>query len=350
MTKFRIQVIITSLLISSLGIFLGGCAQNCAQNDKSLFSQLNGQSINIKPNNQQSMSRWIITNIKTEPNIHNQLSYLESCISKQFHLNLKKGQHIPFEKNEMQYLDPNPEKKNEIKLLSNGKKGSFYVTWAYTNDQKQILKLYRKLWAIPSEHSEIITGRTTDYEQPINLSIEQVRNIIQTAAPSITNKEKSMIKFLKKSDLKLYFNAVKDIFPELGLFKNQAKYSFKDDGALGKNINKPVLKLKWYNLSLMSLLFKDEITEKLKDEWFDYFNFYIKWHKYADEDSSFIYLVCDQVGQLIPELTFDFYKYFSLSHTKLIVGKKVPVQLYFKDLKWKISFNWTIKVKGYDKI
>ena len=58
--------------------------------------------------------------------------------------------------------------------------------------------LYRKLKAIPSEHSEIITGRTTDYDKPINLSIEQVRNIIKTAAPSITNKEKSMINFYEK--------------------------------------------------------------------------------------------------------------------------------------------------------
>ena len=57
MKKFSVNVIIISLLISSLGIFLSVCTQNGAQNNKSLFSQLNGHSINIKPNNKQSMSR-----------------------------------------------------------------------------------------------------------------------------------------------------------------------------------------------------------------------------------------------------------------------------------------------------
>ena len=130
MKKFSVNVIITSLLISSLGILLSGCARG---KDKSIFSRLNGYSIIIQPDDKK-WGRWISTNAETK--ISNQLSYLASCISKQFHLNLKKGQHIPFElKNKMQYLDPNPKKKNEIKLLSNGKKGSFYVTWAYTEDQ-----------------------------------------------------------------------------------------------------------------------------------------------------------------------------------------------------------------------
>ena len=350
MTKFRIQVIITSLLISSLGIFLGGCAQNCAQNNKSLFSQLNGHSIIIESNNKQSMSRWITTDGKTKTNIHNQLSYLESCISKKFDLNLIKGQHLPLQlQNGVQYLDPEKDK-NEIKLLSyNGETGVFYVTWKYTADQQKIFDLYRKLEAI--SYFETIKGRTTDYDEPINLSIEQVRNIIKKKIPEITNDEISMIKYSKKLDFKLYFNAVPDIFSELGLFKNQAKYSFKDDGVLDKNISsKPVLKLKWFNWSLMSLLLKDKITEKLKNGWFDYFYFYIKWHKYADEDSSFIYLVCNKLGQLIPELTFNFYEYFSLAHTELFVGKKVPVDLYFKYPKLKIIWSVKIQVKGYDHI
>ena len=99
---------------------------------------------------------------------------------------------------------------------------------------------------------------------------------------------------------------------------------------------------------------KNQIVEKLKNGWFDYFYFYIKWHKYADEDSSFIYLVCNHVGQLIPGLTFDLYKYFSLSHTELFVGKKVPVTLYFnEDNKYAdlgIAWVTTIYVKGYDQI
>ena len=351
MTKFRIQVVITSLLISSLGIFLGGCAQNYAQNNKSLFSQLNGHSIIIESNNKQSMSRWISTNIKTEPNINNQLSYLESCISKKFDLNLAKGQHLPFQlQNGVQYLDPEKDK-NEIKLLLyNGETGVFYVTWKYTADQQKIFDLYRKLEAIPSEHFETIKGRTTDYDEPINLSIKQVRNIIKKKIPEITNGEISMIKYSKKLDFKLYFNAVPDIFSELGLFKNQAKYSFKDDGVLDKNISKKlVLKLKWFNWSLMSLLLKDKITDWLNN-WFDYFDFYIKEHKYADEDSCFISdVVCYQLGQHISELTFDLYKYFSLSHTELFVGKKVPVDLYFKYPKLGIIWSVKIQVKGYDK-
>ena len=51
---FTTKVVILSQLISSLGILLGGCVGD--QKD-SIFSQLNGHSINIKPNNQQSMSR-----------------------------------------------------------------------------------------------------------------------------------------------------------------------------------------------------------------------------------------------------------------------------------------------------
>ena len=353
MTKFRIQVIITSLLISSLGIFLGGCAQNCAQNNKSLFSQLNGHSIIIESNNKQSMSRWITTDGKTKTNIHNQLSYLESCISKKFDLNLIKGQHLPLQlQNGVQYLDPEKDK-NEIKLLQyNGETGVFYVTWKYTADQQKIFDLYRKLEAI--SYFETIKGRTTDYDKPINLSIEQVRNIIKKKIPEITNDEISMIKYSKKLDFKLYFNAVPDIFSELGLFKNQAKYSFKDDGVLDKNISsKPVLKLKWFNWSLMSLLLKDKITAELKgpEPWIDYFDFYIKEHKYADEDSCFISdVVCYQLGRFIPELTFNFYEYFSLSHTELFVGKKVPVDLYFKYPKPEIAWVTTIYVKGYDEI
>ena len=54
-----------------------------------------------------------------------------------------------------------------------------------------------------------------------------------------------MIKFFKKSCLKLYFNKLQDIFPEFCLFKNKARYSFKDDGALNRNmIQPPTIKVK----------------------------------------------------------------------------------------------------------
>ena len=99
---------------------------------------------------------------------------------------------------------------------------------------------------------------------------------------------------------------------------------------------------------------KNQITDWLNN-WFDYFDFYIKEHKYADEDSCFISdVVCYQLGQHISELTFDLYKYFSLSHTELFVGKKVPVTLYFnEDNKYAdlgIAWVTTIYVKGYDQI
>ena len=99
---------------------------------------------------------------------------------------------------------------------------------------------------------------------------------------------------------------------------------------------------------------KNQITDWLNN-WFDYFDFYIKEHKYADEDSCFISdVVCYQLGQDIPGLTFNFYKYFSLSHTELFVGKKVPVTLYFnEDNKYAdlgIAWVTTIYVKGYDQI
>ena len=65
---------------------------------------------------------------------------------------------------------------------------------------------------------------------------------------------------------------------------------------------------------------KNEITEWAKS---DYFDLCIKWYKYADnKDALFITEVCDQLELEIPELTFDLYKYFSLSHTKLLVEKK----------------------------
>ena len=81
------KVHLTFSLILNLAC-LAGCARD---KDTNIFSQLNGKSIIIKPNNKQSMSRQIIIDGKIKTNIHNQLSYLESCISKQFHLNLKKG-------------------------------------------------------------------------------------------------------------------------------------------------------------------------------------------------------------------------------------------------------------------
>ena len=190
------------------------------------------------------------------------------------------------------------------------------------------------------------------HPDPIHLQkyINQVRNAISKALPEIKYDEKSMINFSETSDLKLYFGRVRDIFPELCLSKNQAKYSFKNDGVLGKDTIKPAIKIRWYGWPLAGFSLKIQITDWLNN-WFGYFDFYIKEHKYADEDSCFISdVVCYQLGQDIPGLTFNFYKYFSLSHTELFVGKKVPVQLYFQNLKWNISFEWTIIVQGYDKI
>ena len=99
---------------------------------------------------------------------------------------------------------------------------------------------------------------------------------------------------------------------------------------------------------------KNQITDWLNN-WFDYFDFYIKEHKYADEDSCFISdVVCYQLGQNIPELTPDLYDYFTLSHTKLIVGEKVPVTLFFNEgnkySELGIVWTSTIYVQGYDKI
>ena len=354
MIKFSINVVITSALIFTLGVFLGGCSRN---KDESIFSKLNGHSINIKSNNQQSMSRWISTNIKTEPNIHNQLSYLESCISKRFHINLSEDQHLPLQLDGgVQYLDPG--RTNKIKLKSsNGETGFFYLSWAYTPDQQNIFTLYSKLQSLSVESTVMdIDGKTTFddpfHPGPIHLQkyINQVRNAISKALPEIKYDEKSMINFSETSDLKLYFNRVRDIFPEFCLSKNQTKYSFKNDGVLGKDTIKPVIKIRWYGWPLAGFSLKKQITDWLNN-WFDYFDFYIKEHKYADEDSCFISdVVCYQLGQNIPELTPDLYDYFTLSHTKLIVGEKVPVQLYFQNLKWKISFEWTIIVQGYDKI
>ena len=350
---FSIKVIILSLLTSILGGGLGGCIKK-----DNIFSRLNNQSI-IIPTSDQRWGRWISTNIKTEPNIHNQLSYLESCISKQFHLNLKKGQHIPFElKNEMQYLDPNPKKKNEIKLLSNGKKGSFYVTWAYTNDQKQILKLYRKLQAIPVNNFISIKGRTTDDHpvidpDPINLRnyIKPVRSAIQktleeTAGYKISNDEKSMINFSGTSDLKLQFNAVQDIFPKLCLSKNKTKYNFQKDGVLGQNIVKPVIKTKWFNWTLEGLVLQAAVSKEL--DYDDYFECYVsEEYKYAD-DWIFIDSVLYWLGRMVLELTDDLDYYFSLSHTELFVGKTVPVTFYFNEgNKYEgITWNRTIYIKG----
>ena len=349
---FSIKVIILSLLTSILGGGLGGCIKK-----DNIFSRLNNQSI-IIPTSDQRWGRWISTNIKTEPNIHNQLFYLESCISKQFHLNLKKGQHIPFElKNEMQYLDPNPKKKNEIKLLSNGKKGSFYVTWAYTPDQQKIFNLYRKLQSIPVDNimsikGEGATGFDPKKPKPINLSkyIQQIRNIIKKSAPSITDDEKSMINFSGTSDLKLQFDAVQDIFPKLCLSKNKTKYNFQKDCVLGKNMIKPVIKLKWYNLPIIALFLREEILHSTYfDWWFDSFVFYIDRFHYADEN-SFITVVCHELELVFPALTPDLYKYFSLSHTELFVEKPVPITLFFNEgnkyPELGISFQRTIYGKG----
>ena len=90
------------------------------------------------------------------------------------------------------------------------------------------------------------TGFDPKKSKPINLSkyIQQIRNIIKKSAPSITDDEKSMINFSGTSDLKLQFNAVQDIFPNLLLISNQTRYSFENDGVLGKNMIKPVIKLK----------------------------------------------------------------------------------------------------------
>ena len=112
------------------------------------------------------------------------------------------------------------------------------------------------------------------------------------------------------------------------------------------------------NIYFSDNMYTDELDDQITDwlnNWFDYFDFYIKEHKYADEDSCFISdVVCYQLGQDIPGLTFDLYKYFSLSHTELFVGKKVPVTLYFnEDNKYAdLGIAWvaTIYVKGYDQI
>ena len=347
MTKFRIQVVITSLLISSLGIFLGGCAQNYAQNNKSLFSQLNGHSIIIESNNKQSMSRWISTNIKTEPNINNQLSYLESCISKKFDLNLAKGQHLPFQlQNGVQYLDPEKDK-NEIKLLLyNGETGVFYVTWKYTADQQKIFDLYRKLEAIPSKHFETIKGRTTDYDEPINLSIEQVRNIIKKSAPSITNKQKSMINFYGKPN-RLRFNTVQDIFDELCLVKNQVKYTFRENGALGEDIIQPKIKVRWYNFKLSLFSLKDKLVNSDPGWWGGWIPLFLDMNtaEYADGDRYLVkHMLQNDLSHFhIPE---ELFKYFSLSHTKLIYHKRSEATLYFKCPEEEVFFQRTIYVQG----
>ena len=340
------------LLIPSLGSLLAGCGRD---KDTNIFSQLNGKSIIIKPNNQESMSRQIITDGKTKTNIHNQLSYLESCISKQFHLNVKKNQHIPFQlKNGMQYLDPN-KKNNEIKLLSgNGETGVFYVTWKYTLDQKNIFELYHQLQAISAEKREVIIDeKTSDFNpaapKPIHPSIVQVRNAIQKVA-KITDDQKLMINFSKKSDLKLQFNTIQDIFPEIFLSKNNAKYSFRKDGALSEDMIQPKIKVKWYNWHLFLLLLKNKIVNS-DDIWWGKtlgFPFDMNVADYADDRRLVRELLFNDID-FIPE---DLYQYFSLSHTKLIEKVPSPATLYFnKGNKFKeevdnIVFNRKIWIRG----
>ena len=329
---FSAKIIILLSLISSLGVFLGGCRRS-----PSLFSRLNGHSINIKPNNQQSMSRWISTNIKTEPNIHNQLSYLESCISKKFNFDLFNGQHVPLQlKNGVKYL--NPEEENKIKLLSgNGETGFFYVTWKYTPDQQKIFDLYRKFQEISAERLEaIIDEKISDFNpkniKPIRPSIIQIRNAIQktleeTAGYKITDDEKLMINFSEKLDLKLPFGTDLDIFPRIYLSKNQAKYSFKNDGALSEHLIQPTIKIKWYDRYLFLLILKDRILT-LDDTWWGKtlgFPFDMNVADYAD-DPELVYELLFNDVDFIPE---DLYQYFSLSHTKLIEDVTVPATLYF---------------------
>ena len=363
---FTTKVVILSQLISSLGILLGGCVGD--QKD-SIFSQLNGHSINIKPNNQQSMSRWISTNIKTEPNIHNQLSYLESCISKKFNFDLFNGQHVPLQlKNGVKYL--NPEKKNKIKLLSgNGETGFFYVTWKYTPDQQKIFDLYRKFQEISAERLEaIIDEKISDFNpkniKPIRPSIIQIRNAIQKtlgekARYKIADDEKLMINFSEKLDLKLPFDTDLDIFPRIYLFKNQAKYSFKNDGALSEDLIQPTIKIKWYDRYLFLLLLKDAIVTS-KDIWWGKgknlsfpLDMNLSESGYADDNSDLIdqllsYDIHPRFRNIIPE---DLDQYFSLSHTKL-TKVITPATLYFNknnEFKEKVDnivFERTIWIRG----
>ena len=360
---FTTKVVILSQLISSLGILLGGCVGD--QKD-SIFSQLNGHSINIKPNNQQSMSRWISTNIKTEPNIHNQLSYLESCISKKFNFDLFNGQHVPLQlKNGVKYL--NPEEENKIKLLSgNGETGFFYVTWKYTPDQQKIFDLYRKFQKISAERLEaIIDEKISDFNpkniKPIRPSIIQIRNAIQKtlgekARYKITDDEKLMINFSEKLDLKLPFGTDLDIFPRIYLSKNQAKYSFKNDGALSEDLIQPKIKIQWYDRYLFLLILKDEIINSDDIWWGKQFGFSLDMNlgEYADDNSDLVdqllsYDIHSRFRSIIPE---DLDQYFSLSHTKLTEDVIVPATLYFNEnnkFKEKVDnivFERTIWIRG----
>ena len=355
---FSAKFIILSSLIFILVFFLGGCVKK--DNTKlNIFSRLNGQSITIPPSDQ-SWGRWISTNIKTEPNIHNQLSYLESFISKKFDLNLTKGQHLPLQlQNGVQYLDPEKDK-NEIKLLSdNGETGSFNVTWAYTTDQKQIFQLYHKLKKIPAKQREaIIDYKTIDFDpknpKPIHPSIAQVRNAIWKVS-KITPDQESMIKFSEKSDFNLWFNTFQDIFPQLCLSKNQAKYNFPDYGALGKDMIQPKIKVKWYNLPLMGLVLKYAIVNS-DDAWWGGivgFPFDMNVADYADNQELVYELLRFDIGlQFKSIITKDLYDFFSISHTKLINDdKKHEATLYFnKDNKIKkldnIVFERTIWIRG----
>ena len=214
-------------------------------------------------------------------------------------------------------------------------------------DQQKIFDLYRKLKAIPSEHFETIKGRTTDYDKPINLSIEQVRNIIQTAAPSITNKQKSMINFYGKPNW-LRFNTVQDIFDELCLVKNQVKYTFRENGALGEDIIQPKIKVRWYNFKLSLFSLKDKLVNSDPSWWgwwvpllLDMSTF-----KYADDDRSLLEdLLRVDIHRYIPSITSDLYPYFSLSHTKLIYHEPSKATLYFKCPEEEVFFQRTIYVQ-----
>ena len=340
------KINLTFSLILNLAC-LAGCSGN---KDKSIFSRLNGQSITI-PRDDKQWNRWINTN---EPigDYYNHpyqwsYSYLRDYISEKFHLAYE--QPLPFFK-KVQYLDPEKDK-NEIKLLSdNGEIGVFYVTWKYTADQQKIFDLYRKLKAIPSEHFETIKGRTTDYDEPINLSIEQVRNIIQTAAPSITNKQKSMINFYGKPDW-LRFNTVQDIFDELCLVKNQVKYTFRENGALGEDIIQPKIKVRWYNFKLSLFSLKDKLVNSDPSWWGWWVPLFLDMNtaKYADGDRYLVkHMLQNDLSHFhIPE---ELFKYFSLSHTKLIYHYPTPATLYFnknnKHPELGISFEKSICVQG----
>ena len=337
---FSAKIIILLSLISSLGVFLGGCRRS-----PSLFSRLNGAVINIKPDDKK-WGRWI-SNHKNQKN--NQLSYLVSCINKQFHLN----NDIYFQlKNGRQYLDPN--KTNTIKFLLKNfpieNSGSFSVTWPYTLDQKRIFDLYRKLKKIPPDFPMTIVGRTTDYKQPIHLQkyINQVRNAIKKAVPEINDNEKSMIHFSTKTTLK--FGTTQDIFPELYLSKNSLQYSFKKNGALGEKTITPKLKVRWYNRHLLLLSLKDRILT-LDDTWWGKtlgFPFDMNVADYAD-DQELVYELLFNDVDFIPE---DLYQYFSLSHIKLIEDVTVPATLYFNknnEFKEKVDnivFERTIWIRG----